>query len=175
MDRDYKTGKSDSVGVFSGIEVEHTPAFGKQTLFLARNDLFYDQIEALAKQVNAEAIYFGANRTFMYNHATLRYQMLWVLRKCYYVTIDYPHSLHETVKERFESIWTHEKFIPFCSIIFPKSEQDDNLCIKVDDIDFNKTNPGVWTMTMDNFKQSAGFTSWDEYKQDEPIEEVENA
>ena len=39
MDRDYKTGKSDSVGVFSGIEVEHTPAFGKQTLFLARNDL----------------------------------------------------------------------------------------------------------------------------------------
>ena len=31
MDRDYKTGRSDSVGVFSGLEVEHTPAFGKQT------------------------------------------------------------------------------------------------------------------------------------------------
>ena len=45
MDRDYKTGKSDSVGVFSGLEVEHTPAFGKQTLFLARNDLDFDQIE----------------------------------------------------------------------------------------------------------------------------------
>ena len=42
MDRDYKTGKSDSVGVFSGLEVEHTPAYGKQTLFLARNDLYYD-------------------------------------------------------------------------------------------------------------------------------------
>ena len=67
MDRDYKTGKSDSVGVFSGLEVEHTPAYGKQTLFLARNDLYYDQIEELAKKVNAEAIYFGANRTFMYN------------------------------------------------------------------------------------------------------------
>ena len=37
MDRDYKTGKSDSVGVFSGLEIEHTPAYGKQTLFLARN------------------------------------------------------------------------------------------------------------------------------------------
>ena len=56
MERDYKTGKSDSVGVFSGIEIEHTPAYGKQTLFLARNDLFFDQITALAEKVNAEAI-----------------------------------------------------------------------------------------------------------------------
>ena len=76
MDRDYKTGKSDSVGIFSGLEVEHTPAYGLQTLFLARNDLDFDQIESLAKQVNAEAIYFGANRTFMYNHATQINQMM---------------------------------------------------------------------------------------------------
>jgi hypothetical protein len=41
----------------------------------------------------------------------------------------------------------------------------------VDDVDFDSTNPGVWTMTMDHFKQTAGFTSWKEYKQDEPIEE----
>ena len=175
MDRDYKTGKSDSVGVFSGLEVEHTPAFGKQTLFLARNDLDFDQIEKLAVKVNAEAIYFGANRTFMYNHATQINQMIRLLRKGYYVTIDYPHSVHNEVKERFEHIWTHEKFIPFCSIIFPKSEEDDNLCIKVDDVDFNSTNPGVWTMTMDEFKQSAGFTSWNDYKKEEPIEEVTHA
>ena len=48
MDRDYKTGKSNSVGVFSGLEIEHTPAYGKQTLFLARNDLVFDQIIDLA-------------------------------------------------------------------------------------------------------------------------------
>ena len=59
MDRDYKTGKSASVGVFSGLEVEHTPAFGKQTLFIARNDLYYDQIEEMAKKVGAEAIYLS--------------------------------------------------------------------------------------------------------------------
>ena len=67
MDRDYKTGRSDSVGVFSGFEVEHTPALGKKTLFLARNDLVFDQIVDLAHKVGAEAIYFGANRTFMHN------------------------------------------------------------------------------------------------------------
>ena len=50
MDRDYKTGKSDSVGIFSGIEIEHTPAYGKQTLFLARNDLTFDKIMELAKK-----------------------------------------------------------------------------------------------------------------------------
>ena len=50
MDRDYKTGKSDSVGVFSGYEVEHTPAYGKQTLFLARNDLTFEKIVELVKQ-----------------------------------------------------------------------------------------------------------------------------
>ena len=65
MDRDYKTGKSDDVGVFSGLEIEHTPAYGKQTLFLARNDLVFDQIIELAEQSKAEAVYFGANRTFM--------------------------------------------------------------------------------------------------------------
>ena len=69
MDRDYKTGKSDSVGIFSGIEIEHTPALGKQTLFLARNDLRFDEIVEIAEKVNAEAIYFGANRTFMHNIA----------------------------------------------------------------------------------------------------------
>ena len=171
MDRDYKTGKSDSVGVFSGLEIEHTPAYGKQTLFLARNDLFFDQIVALAEKVNAEAIYFGANRTFMYNIANQPQLIKRLMRKGYWCTIDYPHSVHTEVKERFKEIWTEDKFIPFCSVIFPNSEGDDNLCIKVDDVDFNKTNPGVWTMTMDHFKQSAGFTSWSEYKKDEPIEE----
>ena len=171
MDRDYKTGKSDSVGIFSGLEIEHTPAYGKQTLFLARNDLYFDQIEELAKKVNAEAIYFGANRTFMHNIANTPQLIKRLMRRGYWCTIDYQYAVHTEVKERFAEILNEEKFIPFCSIKFPKSEDYDNLCIKVDDVDFDKTNPGVWTMSMNHFKQSSGFTSWTEYKQDEPIEE----
>ena len=171
MDRDYKTGRSDSVGVFSGLEVEHTPALGKQTLFLARNDLYFDQIVEMAKKVNAEAIYFGANRTFMHNVATQIAQIMKFLDMGYFVTIDYQYNLHNEVKKRFSSVWNKEKFIPFCSIIFDNSEEDNNLCIKVDDVDFNKTNPGVWTMSMNHFKQSSGFTSWNDYKKDKPMEE----
>ena len=90
--------------------------------------------------------------------------------KGYWCTIDYQYSVHKEVKANFKNIWHEEKFIPFCSVIFPDSEQDDKLCVKVDDVDFNKTNPGVWTMSMNHFKQSAGFTSWREYQQDEPME-----
>jgi hypothetical protein len=97
--------------------------------------------------------------------------MIKILEKGYFVTIDYPYHLHDEVKKRFSLIWKKEKFIPFCSVIFQNSEEDDNLCIKIDDIDFNKTNPGVWTMSMDHFKQTSGFTSWKDYKQDEPIQE----
>ena len=171
MLRDYNTGTIDNVKVFSGLEVEHTPAFGKQTLFLATNELTFEQIHNMAESVNAEAIYYGANRTFMVNHGTQIAQMMKFLDMDYYVTIDYQYSIHSEVKKRFKQVWNREKFIPFCSIIFADSEEDDNLCIKIDDKDFNKTNPGVWTMTMNNFKQSSGFTSWKEYKQDQPIQE----
>ena len=56
MDRYYKTGRSDGVGIFSGFEVEHTPALGKKTLFLARNDLLFDQIIELIFKI--PSIYF---------------------------------------------------------------------------------------------------------------------
>lgn len=169
MLRDYNDGTHNDVGVFSGIEIEHTPAYGKQTLFLARNDLNYDQIIDLCTQVKAEAVYYGANRSFMPNIATHIGQIIKLLEAGYYVTIDYQYSIHEQVKKFYSSVWNKDKFIPFCSIIFANSGNDNNLCFKIDDIDFNKTNPGVWTMSMNNFKQTSGYTKWDEYKQDEPI------
>ena len=171
MDRDYKTGKSETVGVFSGLEVEHTPALGKQTLFLARNDLTFDQIISLAVASDAEAIYYGANRTYMHSHAMQLAQIHQLLDRGYWVTVDYPYELHRLVSKKFATCWTNEKFIPFCSIIFPYTEDDKQLCFKVDDEDFNKTNTGVWSMSMEDFKSKAGYTKWEEYKKDEPITE----
>ena len=171
MEREYITGKKKDVGIFSGIEVEHTPAYGKQTLFLARNDLTFDQIQEMAVIANAEAIYYGANRSYMHNHYMQVPQIMKFLEHGYYVTVDYPFELHQMVGQKFALVWKHKKFIPFCSIIFPDSAEDTSLYFKIDDSDFNKTNKGVWTMGMENFKSKAGFTKWDDYKQDEPIEE----
>lgn len=169
MLRDYNDGTHNDVDVFSGIEIEHTPAFGKQTLFLARNDLNYEQIIDLCKKTKAEAVYYGANRSFRPNIATQIGQIVKLLDAGYYVTIDYQYAIHEQVKKFYSLVWNREKFIPFCSIIFENSGNDNNLCFKIDDVDFNKTNPGVWTMTMNNFKQTSGFTKWDQYKKDEPL------
>ena len=171
MQRDYATGYKDDVNVFSGLEIEHTPAYGKQTLFLARNDLTFDQIISLAVASDAEAVYFGANRSYMHSHAMQLAQIHQLLDKGYWVTVDYPYELHRLVSKKFATCWTHEKFIPFCSIIFPYTEDDKQLCFKVDDEDFNKTNTGVWSMSMADFKSKAGYTKWEEYKQDEPITE----
>ena len=89
MERDYKTGIKNNVKVFSGIEVEHTPAYGKQTLFLARNDLTFDQIQELAVLSDAEAIYYGANRSYMHNHFQQVLQVIKFLEHGYYVCLLY--------------------------------------------------------------------------------------
>ena len=171
MLRDYKTGIKEGVGVFSGKEIEHTLAYGLQTLFLARNDLTYDQIQELCESVKAEAVYYGANRSFISNVANQVGQMTQLLERGYFVTLDYPYSMHNEVQKQFNLVWNHEKFIPFCSIIFENVDNDKQLCFKIDDIDFNKTNSGVWTMSMEDFRKKAGYTKWEDYKKDEPIEE----
>ena len=127
MQRDYTTGYKEDVKVFSGLEIEHTLAYGKQTLFLARNDLTFDQIISLAVSSDAEAIYFGANRTYMHNHAMQVAQIHQLLDRGYWVTVDYPYELHRLVSKKFATCWTDEKFIPFCSIIFPFTEDDKPL------------------------------------------------
>ncbi len=46
MHRDYNSGHfgNESVKAFTGLEIEHTLAYGKQTLFLATNEFDTDQV-----------------------------------------------------------------------------------------------------------------------------------
>jgi hypothetical protein len=171
MHRDYSSGHfgNEDVKAFIGLEIEHTLAYGKRTLFLATSEFDTDQILELATLNGCEAVYYGANRTFQYNIGTHVFQMKKLLDNGYYVTIDYPFVDHEEVKKRFALIWNEPKFIPFCSIIFKDSDDDKQLHFKIDDITFRHSNPGVWTMSMKDFKKKAGFTDWDQYKKDEII------
>ena len=75
----------------------------------------------------------------------------------------------EEVKKRFALIWNEPKFIPFCSIIFKDSDDDKQLHFKIDDVTFRHSNPGVWAMSMQDFKDKSGFTDWDQYSKDEII------
>ena len=61
MKRDYTDGVADDVVFFIGNEVEHTPAFGKRTLFVTG----IHSTEEIALNLNgAEHIFFGANHSF---------------------------------------------------------------------------------------------------------------
>lgn len=171
MHRDYNSGHfgNESVKAFTGLEIEHTLAYGKKTLFLASNGFDTEQVLALATLHDCEAVYYGANRTFQYNIGTHVFQMRKLLDNGYYVTIDYPYADHEEVKKRFALIWNEPRFIPFCSIIFKDSDDDRQLHFKIDDVTFKHSNPGVWTMSMKDYKDKAGFTDWDQYAKDEII------
>ena len=41
--------------------------------------------------------------------------------------------------------------------------------VKVDDIGYDQTNPGVWCHTIDDLKDNKKFTSWDKYTKDKEI------
>jgi len=61
MKRDYTTGEVSDVQFFTGVEIEHTPAFGKMTLFVTG----IHSIEEIALNLQGcEHIFFGANHSF---------------------------------------------------------------------------------------------------------------
>ena len=41
--------------------------------------------------------------------------------------------------------------------------------IKLDDEDFEATNPGVWSTTIETIKVPNNYTGWDDYKKDKPL------
>ena len=61
MKRDYENGTSEDVTFFTGIEIEHTPAYGKKTLFVTG----VQSVEQIAINLQGcEHIFFGANHSF---------------------------------------------------------------------------------------------------------------
>ena len=66
MKRDYSTSSKPIEGITftsKGIEIEHTPAFGKETLFVVGMQDPEEVLE-LAMKNNIEHVYLGANQSF---------------------------------------------------------------------------------------------------------------
>ena len=65
----------------------------------------------------------------------------------------------------------YEKFISQISVKLPDVNQlNYNACIKIDDRDFDATNPGVWIHQVHDLMDRNKFTNWDAYSKDENIE-----
>ena len=63
MKRDYDSGVVDNVQFFTGVEVEHTPAHGMETLFVTGVQPC-DVIQKHYDEEQCEHIFFGANHSF---------------------------------------------------------------------------------------------------------------
>jgi hypothetical protein len=73
-------------------------------------------------------------------------------------------GLHES------GLCEYARFIPMISIKLPYIGLFNyNTTIKLDDRDFEATNPGVWCHSLHDLKNRQVFTDWSKYSQDEVI------
>ncbi len=170
----------ESVTFFIGPEVEKTPAFAKKTLFVVG---YQDtaEIEKYAREQKAPHIFLGANHSFDASFYTDHFAKTWddqityLLDKGFWVTLDYQAHQHEQVLKILNpGIWQSRLFVPLLGVRIPKIETSSvNLTVKIDDIDFKATNPGVWCMHFKEVTDSNRFTDWNEYESDSAISHAE--
>ena len=167
MKRNYNSGISEEVTFFTGIEIEHTPAFGKKTLFVTG----VQSIEDIARHLTGcEHIFFGANHSFnpggfddWLNWETM---IRYFLDKEYLCSLDIPISAVEEFNDT--GLNGYNNFIPQIRVPLPYIKLwNYNTMIKIDDKGFNATNPGVWSHSLHTLMDRKNFTDWTQYNGDE--------
>lgn len=173
MKRIYDQGTKEDVEYFVGTEVEHTPAYGKKTLFVVGTK-DYEEIKRYANGHGCKHIYCGANMSF---NITDNVESQWnpwesmifpMLKDGFWVTLDVDASQIEGLLE--SGLTEYNRFIPMISVKLPYIDQlGYNACLKLDDKDFDASNPGVWVHKVHDLKTRQVFTDWSKYTTDEII------
>lgn len=167
MKRDYDSGVEDDVLFFFGTEVEHTPAFNMNTLFVV--GVHSVETIELKLRPHIKHIFFGANHSFspQNNLDWQRWETMiqYFLDKEYLCSLDIPMSAVEEFHEG--GLCEYNNFIPQIRVPIPYIKLwNYNTMIKIDDKDFKSTNPGVWSHSLHKLMDRNQFTSWDQYKGD---------
>ena len=160
----------DNVNFFFGKEVEKTPAFGKQTMFVVG----IQSVDEIAYHFSqhpsrVEHIFFGANHSFCPQTPTewdkWEAMIAHFLKLGYVCSLDIPVTHVEDFNDT--SLCEYRNFIPQIRISIPYVRLwNYNTMIKIDDNDFDATNPGVWTHSLHSLMSRRTFTDWDQYSED---------
>jgi len=164
---------------FVGTEVEHSPAYGKKTLFIV-GLMPTDEIDSILNDAflriggTVDHIYFGANQSFPAaddcNHKNMRAwseMIVSYLNRGFWCTLDFDVACSESVLDM--SLEEHDQFIPMVSVRLPYIQllnRNYNTTVKLDDKDFNASNPGVWCHSLHQLMDRRVFTDWSQYTKD---------
>ena len=172
MKRDYAEGTFDTPTMFTGIEVEKTPAYGMQTLFV---DGIQD-IKTIIHYYNEHKcthIFFGANHSYNPSEAdefeAWDEYILEFVKEGYLCSLDIPSTINlEWFMEG--GLIEYENFIPQIRVVLPYIKQwNYNTMVKIDDKDFKASNPGVWCHSLHDLMDRNKFTDWSKYGLDKVI------
>lgn len=162
---------------FIGREVERTPAFGMKTLFVvglhtpdAIEKLLLDPF--LSIEYPIEHIFFGANHSFHPTDAAewsaWEAMITHFLQKGILCSLDIPTTA--LVEFHDGGLCEYNNFIPQIRVAVPFVKLwNYNTMIKLDDRDFDSTNPGVWCHRLHTLMSTETFTPWQHYQKDKPI------
>jgi hypothetical protein len=166
----------DNIDLFIGQEVEHTPAYGQKTLFVVGLQDVNKILEILTNHTSQHIthVYFGANMSFPhllvndYRWQDWENMITQVLDAGYMCTLDINIACVEGLAE--SSLCENNNFIPMISAKIPYIRLlNYNATLKIDDKDFDATNPGVWCHSVHALQKRSVFTDWSKYTKDEVI------
>lgn len=170
MKRDYATGTAETITYFTGVEIEKTPAYGMQTLFVVGVRPL-EEITDIVTQRKCDHVYLGANQSFDGKDINDWDKMIGgLLRLGLKVTLDFDSKFCQSKEKWLASLSQFDNFIPQISLKIPNlTKYNNNATIKIDDTDFRASNDGVWCHSLDTLKTQETFTDWAQYTKDEII------
>lgn len=165
MNRDYSTGVSNTPVLFKGKEVEHSIHHGKMTLFVVGIRDCNEIVDIVQNDESIKHIYLAANHSYKNRDfdlwATFVTDLVAQLSS-YAITLESSYLELSTDLIRLCKANSVHLMVGVAIPLYHAG-----ITVKIDDIDFKCTNPGVWCYNP--IFKTEGFTPWDQYKQDEII------
>lgn len=159
---------------FTGIEVEHTIAYGTKTLFIVGTPSI-DDISSEIRDLDedgfkVEHLYFGTSQTYknIDMPTAVKFQQLihhYLDNTNYWVTLDFDVADINRVHEA--SFCKSNRFIPMISVKMPYINLlNYHATLKIDDTEWGYSNPGVWAHHLSTLLNKNVYTDWAAYKGD---------
>lgn len=162
-----------SATYFVGTEVENTVMRGQKTLFVVGIKPVKDII-AHADKHKIKHIYLGTSQSFtpvnVADWDEWDALVMGLLKLDLHVTLDFDV---QHVNNLQEYGWCeNNKFIPMISVKIPYIRQlNYNATVKLDDVTWGYSNPGVWCHPLNELLTKSSYTGWHEYVGDTPIKQ----